>query len=89
LEEIITQQVPFSGHFNLFLGKLLCREFTLLLYFPLEFLHEFILSIFFLQMTEIKKFFSRETLEIFLPVWELNLNLLITCYLPYPLSYIA
>jgi hypothetical protein len=43
----MSQQVPFPGHFNLFPGKLLCREITLLLYFLAKFSRKFTLSLFF------------------------------------------
>jgi hypothetical protein len=43
----MSQQVPFSGHFNLFPGKLLCRKITLLLYFPATFPRKFTLSLYF------------------------------------------
>jgi hypothetical protein len=36
-EEIMSQEEPFPGHFNLFPGKLLCREIALLIYFPAKF----------------------------------------------------
>jgi hypothetical protein len=50
LEEIISQQVPFPGNFNLFPGnfnlfpgKLLCRLITLPLCFPAKFSRKFTL----------------------------------------------
>jgi hypothetical protein len=43
----MSQQVPFPSHFNLFPGKLLCREITLLLYLPAKFSRKFTLSIYF------------------------------------------
>jgi hypothetical protein len=45
--EKLSQQVPFNGPFYLFPEKLLCREITLLLYFPAKFLNEFALSLYF------------------------------------------
>ena len=47
LKEIMSQQEPFPGHFCLFPGQLLCREITLLLYFPAKFSREFTLSLYF------------------------------------------
>jgi hypothetical protein len=43
----MSQQVPFPCHINLFLGKLLCREITLLLYFSAKFYRKFTLSLYF------------------------------------------
>jgi hypothetical protein len=43
----MSQQVPFPGHFNVFPGKLLCREITLLLYFPAKFSTILTLSLYF------------------------------------------
>jgi hypothetical protein len=43
----MSQQVPFPGYFNLFPGKLLCREITLLLYFPAKISRKFTLSLYF------------------------------------------
>jgi hypothetical protein len=43
----MSEQVPLPGHFYLFPGKLLCREITLLLYFPAKFSRKFILSLYF------------------------------------------
>jgi hypothetical protein len=47
LEEKMSQQVPFLGHFYLFPGKFLLREINLLLYFPATFSMEFTWSIYF------------------------------------------
>jgi hypothetical protein len=43
----MSQQVPLPGHFYLIPVKLLCREITLLLYFPAKFSKEFTLSLYF------------------------------------------
>jgi hypothetical protein len=43
----MSQQVPFPGHSDLIPGKLLCREITLLLYFPAKFCRKFTLSLYF------------------------------------------
>jgi hypothetical protein len=43
----MSQPVSFSGHFNVFPGKLLCREITLLLYFPAKFSRKSTLSLYF------------------------------------------
>jgi hypothetical protein len=43
----MSQQVSFPGHFNVFPGKLLCIEITLLLYFPAKFSRKFTLSLYF------------------------------------------
>jgi hypothetical protein len=77
LEEIISQQMPFPGHLSLFPGKLLCKEITLLLYFPANER----------KPTE-RLSFSTEiyTMEIFLTCAG-TLSLLFTCQLPYLLSY--
>jgi hypothetical protein len=40
------QQVPFPGCFYLLPGKLLCREITLLHYFPEKIFREFSLSLY-------------------------------------------
>jgi hypothetical protein len=42
----MSQQVSFPGHFNVFPVKLLCREITLLLYFPAKFSRKFTLSLY-------------------------------------------
>jgi hypothetical protein len=48
----MSQQAPFPGHFNLFPGKLLCREITLLLYFLLKFPGNLLCHFISLQMAE-------------------------------------
>jgi hypothetical protein len=47
LEDIMSQQVSFPGHFNVFPGKLLCREITLLLYFTEKFSRKLPLFLYF------------------------------------------
>jgi hypothetical protein len=43
----MSQQVSFPGHFNVFPGKLLCKEITLLLYVQAKFSRKFTLSLYF------------------------------------------
>jgi hypothetical protein len=43
----MSQQGPFPGHFNLFPGKLFCREITLLIHYPAKFSRKFTLSLYF------------------------------------------
>jgi hypothetical protein len=45
--EIMSQQVPFPGHLNIFLGKLLCKGNTLLLYFHAKIFRKFTFSLYF------------------------------------------
>jgi hypothetical protein len=59
----MSQQVPFSGHFNLFPRKLLSKKITLLLCFPAK----FTLSLYFYandrKPNERLKFFNRDVMK--------------------------
>jgi hypothetical protein len=89
----MSQQVLFPVHFNLFPGKLLCREITLQLYFAAKFSRKFTLSLYFpannRKPTERLSFSAEIQWKKIGKGGISTLNLLIKCQLPYPLNYEA